>query len=402
MTDLPSLYSVELLCEEVSHSSPVWNGHWIYFLSGRADPIGIFSYDPATKRVAEALHNDGADIRSLGGDGATLIYDQLGEIHLYDTATGQSHQVSIQLDADLPEVRRHIRNVAAEIDHAAISPTGIRAALEAHGEILTVPVKNGPIRNITNTPGVMERSPAWSPDGQSIAYFSDESGLYRLHVAAQTGAMQTGAAAVKKFPLAPEPAYYFAPKWSPDSKHIAFHDNRLKMYLLDTVTGKLTVINDKNVYGGFSEANYDLAWSPDSKWIAYPRSLDNHLHSLFLYSVDSGTSTQVTDSMGDARLPAFDRTGKYLSFTASTNAAARSHGLDMTSDLYEVRSNIYAAVLAADQSSPIAPELDDEKAPGSKQAKPKDDDTVRPGGADPAKRVGRNAAAVAAPAAGPP
>ena len=76
--------------------------------------------------------------------------------------------------------------------------SGIRAALEAHGEILTVPVKAGPIRNITNTPGVMERSPAWSPDGQSIAYFSDESGLYALHVAAQTGAAQTGAAAVKK------------------------------------------------------------------------------------------------------------------------------------------------------------------------------------------------------------
>src|SRR5260370_29371724 len=171
------------------------------------------------------------------------------------------------------------------------------------------------------------------------------------------------------------------------------------MYLLDTVTGKLTVINDKNVYGGFSEASYDLAWSPDSKWIAYPRSLDNHLHSLFLYSVDSGTSTQVTDSMGDARLPAFDRSGKYLYFTASTNAGASSDGLDMTSDLYEVRSNIYAVVLAADQASPIAPELDDEKPPGAKQAQPKDDDSVRAEEPDPAKRGGRKpAAAGAAPA----
>jgi len=245
----------------------------------------------------------------------------------------------------------------------------------------------------------MERSPAWSPDGQSIAYFSDESGLYALHVAAQTGAAQAGAAAVKKFPLAPEPAYYFAPKWSPDSKRIGFHDNRLKMYLLDTVTGKLTVIDDKNVYGGFSEANYDLSWSPDSKWIAYPRSLDNHLHALFLYSVDSGTSTQVTGSMADARLPAFDRSGKYLYFTASTNAGASSDGLDMTSDLYEVRSNIYAMVLAADQASPVAPELNDEKAPGSKQAKPKDDDAVRTDEPDPAKRVERKPAAAATPAA---
>ena len=211
-------------------------------------------------------------------------------------------------------MRPSIKNVSAEIDHAAISPTGLRAAIEAHGEILTVPAKpGGPTRNITNTPGVMERSPAWSPDGQSIAYFSDESGLYALHVAAQTGA-----AAVKKFPLVPEPVYYFAPKWSPDSKRIAFHDNRLNIYLLEVSTGKLSVINDKNVYGGFSDASYDLAWSPDSKWIAFPRSLDNHLHALFLYSVDSGKSTQVTGLLADARLPAFDRGGKYLFYTAST------------------------------------------------------------------------------------
>jgi tricorn protease len=362
LTSLPALDSVEIPHEQSSDFFPVFSGQRIYFLSGRAGPIGIFSYDPATKRVAEALHNDGPDIRSLGGDGTTLVYDRLGEIHLYDTATGQSHQVPIQIDADLPEVRRHIRNVAGEIEHAAISPTGIRAALEAHGEILTVPVKNGPIRNITNTPGVMERSPAWSPDGQYIAYFSDESGLYRLHVASQLGALQPGAAEVRKFPLAAEPAYYFAPKWSPDSKRIAFHDNRLNIYVLDTVSGKLSIFNGKDVYGGFSEAGYDLAWSPDSKWIAYPRSLANHLHALYLYSVDSGKSTQLTDSMADSRLPAFDRNGKYLFFTASTSAGVTSSGLDMSGDLYDLRSSIYAVVLAADQPSPVAPELNDEKA----------------------------------------
>jgi tricorn protease len=126
------------------------------------------------------------------------------------------------------------------------------------------------------------------------------------------------------------------------------------------------------------------------------------LHALFLYSVDSATSTQVTDSMGDARQPAFDRSGKYLYFTASTNAGASTDGLDMTSDLYQVQSNIYAMVLAADQASPIAPELDDEKAPGSKQAKPKDDDSVRAEEPDPAKRVGRKLTAAGAAPAGAP
>jgi tricorn protease len=379
VTGLATLDSVEIPHDQASDFFPVYCGQKIFFLSGRAGHIGIFLYEPGAKAVAEVLHNEGPDIRSLAGQGTTLVYDQLGEIHLFDTTTSKSRRVAIEIQADLPEVRPNIKNVAAEIDHAAISPTGLRAALEAHGEILTVPAKSGPTRNITNTPGVMERSPAWSPDGQSIAYFSDESGLYALHVSPQTGAALTGAAAVKKFPLAPEPAYYFAPKWSPDSKRIAFHDNRLNVYVLDTVSGKLTLINDKNVYGGFSSVSYDIAWSPDSKWIAYPRSLENHLHALFLYSVDSAKSTQVTDDMADARLPAFDRGGKYLYFTASTNAGASSDSLDMSSDLYQVRSSIYALVLGQDQASPIAPELDDEKAPGSRPAKPKDgDDRAKP------------------------
>jgi tricorn protease len=404
ITALSGLESVEIPHDRASDFFPVYCGQQIFFLSGRAGHVGIFRYDLGTKAVAEVLHNEGPDIRSLAGDGATLIYDQLGEIHLLDTGGGQSRLVPIELRADLPEVRPSIKNVAAEIDHATISPSGVRAAIEAHGEILTVPAKPGPIRNITNTPGVMERSPAWSPDGQSIAYFSDESGSYALHVAAQTGASQTGAAAVKKFPLAPEPAYYFAPKWSPDSKRIAFHDNRLNVYLLDTITGKLSIINDKNIYGGFSSASYDLAWSPDSKWIAYPRSLENHLHALFLYSVDSGKSTQMTGLMADVRLPAFDRGGKYLYFTASTNAGANSDGLDMSSDLYAVRSNIYAVVLSVDQASPIAPELDDEKAPGTKQVKPKDTEESAPADeASAAKPVKSNStAAGSAPRAAPP
>ena len=400
LTSLPGLESVEIPHEKASDFFPVYVGSQIYFLSGRAGHSGIFRYDPATKQVSEALHNAGPDIRSLAGDGSTLVYDQLGEIHLLDTATGQPHRVAISLDADLPEVRPTLKSVAGEIDHVSISPTGLRVALEAHGEILTVPLKTGPTRDITNTPGVMERAPAWSPDGQSIAYFSDESGLYALHIAPQLGAALPGGAPVRKFPLAAEPAYYFDPKWSPDSRRLAFHDNRLNIYLLDTVSGKLSVINGKDAFGGFSEPSYDLAWSPDSKWIAYPRSLANHLHALFLYSVETGKSTQVTDPLADSRLPAFDRGGKYLYFIASTNAGPTSDGLDMTSDLYEVRSNVYAAVLSANQASPLAPELDDEKPAAGKAARTADG--AEAAGTDEAKHAGRKSAAAsiaAAPAA---
>jgi len=365
ITTLPGLESVEIPHEVSSDFSPMYAGGKIYFLSSRKGKATIYKYDPASKAVTQALENDGPDIRSLQGDGETLVYDRLGEIYLFDTKTGTSTLVPIEIDADLPEVRPRIESVGDELEHAGVSPTGLRAVIEAHGDIFTVPVKHGPTRDITNTPGVMEREPAWSPDGQSIAYFSDESGQYALHVTPQTGNAIAGAAAVKKFPLAKEPGYYFGTKWSPDSKKIAFYDNQFKTYVLDTTNGKLSVVNDKNMFGGFSNEEPGFAWSPDSKWIAYARSMPNHLYAIFLYSVDSGQSTQVTSAMGHSSDPAFDREGKYLYFLTTTNAGATSDGLDMTSDLYQVTSNIYAVTLAADTASPIAPEMDDEKAPSA-------------------------------------
>ena len=372
VTTLPGLESVQIPHEVSSDLAPVFAGGKIYFLSARKGKATIFKYDPASKSVSQALENDGPDIRSLQGEGDTLVYDRLGEIYLYDANAGTSKLVPIEIDADMPEVRSRIESVGDQLENASVSPTGLRAVIEAHGEIFTVPVKHGPTRDITNTPGAMEREPAWSPDGQSIAYFSDESGMYALHVAPQTGNAVAGTSAAKKFTLGQEPAYYFGAKWSPDSKQIAFYDNHLKTYMLDTTSGKLSVVNDKNTYGGFSSSEFDFAWSPDSKWIAYARSMPNHLHAIFLYSLDSGQSTQVTSSMGESRLPAFDRDGKYLYFVASTNAGATSDGLDMTSDLYQVTSNIYAVTLAADTASPIAPEMDDEKNPADEKSKDAD------------------------------
>ncbi len=359
ITDLQTLATMTIPHEKASDFSPVWFGNKVYFLSDRKGPVSLFSYDPASKAIVEVLKNTGPDIHSLASGPGGLVYDQLGEIYLFDPSSGRSRMVDIDVTGDLPEVRERIENVSAEIENAGISPTGVRAVFEAHGEILTVPAKRGPTRDLTNTPGAMERFPAWAPDGQSIAYFSDEPsasgqpGLYALHVASQNGE-----APVRKFALAPEADYYFDPKWSPDSKKLAFYDNRTNLWMLDVTSGKLTAVGPANT---FSEIQRDYAWSPDSRWLAYTHEEDNHLNVGYLYSLDTGASTAFTDRMADARSLTFDRNGKYLYFTASTNDAGTAFGLDMTSDLLRTSRNVYALVLAADTPSPLAPESDDEK-----------------------------------------
>ena len=362
ITNLATLETAAIPHDKSSDFSPVWLGKKVYFLSDRKGSVGVFCYDPASKAVTEVLANAGPDIHSLSAGPDGLVYDKLGEIYTL-TPDGKTKLVAIDVDADLPEVRDHIQTVSTEIVNADLSPTGLRAVFEAHGEILTVPARKGPTRDLTNTPGVMERSPVWSPDGQSIAYFSDESGLYALHVASQTGS------GVKKFALAPEPAYYFSPKWSPDSKLVAFYDNRLNLWMVDTATGKLSHVGDKNQ---FSQIEREMAWTPDSKWLAYTHDASNHLHVLELYNVATGQSTKLTDQMADSRAPAFDRNGKYLYFTASTNQAGTAFGLDMTSDLLRVSRGLYALVLAADSPSPLAPESDDEKTLAAARERSKD------------------------------
>lgn len=360
ITDFPGLKTVKIPREASSDFNPVWVGDAVYFLSDRSGPVTLFRYDAASGHVTEALRNNGHDIRSISAGPGGLVYDQFGELFIYDTKNGKSRRVPVEIAGDFPEVRPHLENVSRQIFESRISPTGQRALLEAHGEILTVPASKGDYRDITNTEAVMERQPAWAPDGEQIAYFSDESGLYALHIA-----QQNGAGAVKKFPLLDSPTYYFNPQWSPDSKLIAFTDNKLDTLYLNTQTGKLTKVDTD--YNFVSPE--DSAWSPDSKWLVYTRTLPNRFHAMFLYSVDSGHSTQVTDGISDARYPAFDKDGQYLYFTASTNYGPTTSGLDMSSDEHQVTRHVYAVVLSNEGKSPVGPESDEEKPENAKPEK---------------------------------
>ena len=357
---------------------PMWIGDKIYFLSDRNGPMTLFRYDPKSKAVTELIKNAGKDIMSASAGPGGIVYEQFGQIHIYDLSSGKSTPVQIDITADLAEVRPHFQNVAREIRSARISPTGVRAVFEAHGEILTAPAEKGGLRNLTETPAVMERTPVWSPDGRSIAYFSDESGEYALHIKPQNGA-----ADAQKIALAGKSAFYFDPHWSPDSKHVAFSDNELNLWDVEIASGKLTRIDTDYYY----ELGRGFAWSPDSKWIAFTKFLPNRLHIISVYSFADGKTTQVTDGMSDARDPAFDHDGQYLYFTASTNYGPTSSGLDMTSDEHEVTRSVYLIVLPNNIASPLAPESDEEK-PGE----------PRPAAGEGRQRGGANAAAAAAEA----
>ncbi len=359
--------SIEKLPRDNSNDfCPMWAGDRIYFLSDRNGAMTLFFYDLKTKQVTEAVKNPGLDYRhaSLGPGGVVL--ERFGQLEIYDLKSGKVTPVEVRASGDLTGLRPSFEKVGEHIKASNLSPTGARAVFEARGDIYTAPGDKGDVRNITATSGVAERSPAWSPDGKEIAYFSDACGEYQLHIA-----KQDGSGTPRVFDLDGK-GFYYTPLWAPDGKKILFRDSNLKIGFIDLETKKVTRF-DADFYHDADSGSINPSWSPDSAWIVYTKQLKNRLRAVFVYSLMTGSPTQLTDGLSDARSAAFDKGGKYVYFTASTNTGFQTAWLDMTSDGHIIRRNAYLIVLGKDDPSPFAPESDEEKADKDKDKKDEKD-----------------------------
>jgi tricorn protease len=390
IADLADSSVVEVPRANSNDKNPMWVGDTIYFLSdrgagGAGGAVSLWAYDTAARTVGEALPNDGFDFKSAsaGPDGA-IVLERFGGLVLFDPASGQAHDVAVTLAGDLPAVRPHFEHLKPDqVEVARISPTGARAVVQARGEILTVPAEKGDVRNLTRTVGAAERDPAWSPDGSRIAFFSDASGEYALHVVDQSGLGE-----VKTVDLGDPPSFFYAPRWSPDSKKIAYTDKRLNLWVVDVDKGgPVKVATD--LYEA-PERHLDPAWSPDSRWLAYTRQLPSHYHAVFAYELAGGATHQLTDGLSDALFPAFDAGGKYLYFTASTDVGLTVSWLDMSSIARPVTRSVYVAVLRKGLPSPLAPESDEEKGAAAKDDKDKDKGDAKADAGKDAKKGKKN------------
>jgi len=355
---------------------PQWIGDMIYYRSDRAGESNLFAYDTKTKQVKQLTRYTDFPVLDVGAGGGRLIYEQAGFLHLYEPEKQESRRLKIGVASDLVEARPRYVKGSKYIRNAALSPTGARAVFEFRGEIITMPAEKGDPRNLTNSPGVHDRDPAWSPDGKSIAYFSDEGGEYQLHVRPADGKGKPTTYALDGA------GFYESPVWSPDSKQLTFVDNSQSLFWIDLKRGKVHKIASEPQYGPSRMHTLRAAWSPDSKWIAYALGNKAAYHTVYTYDLTTGKSKAITDGMSDAIDPVFDASGKYLYFLASTDAGPVNQWFAQSNADMRLQRSIYLVVLRKGLPSPLVRESDEEKAstdkpkPDEKKTEPKTEPVV--------------------------
>ena len=367
LLDLATL-DVEALPRDNSNDSyPCWaeDGR-VYFLSDRDGPVTLERYDPAARAVEKVFDNEGLDLDDAQAGPGAIVFERFGSIGLYDLATGTVTFPTIHVASDLPALRPRFVPVGDQLEGADLSPDGARAAFSAHGEILTVPAEKGSARVITHSPGVADRDPAWSPDGKTLAWLSDTTGEYAVELAPSDGLGPP-----RTIALGAPPSFFYRPVWSPDGARIALTDKRLRLWVVEVASGALTRV-DSDTYDT-PVRTLDPAWSPDARFLAYTRQLATHVHAVFVWDSHDRRSTQVTDGLADARFPAFDPSGKYLWFTASTDFGPTAPWLDMTSVEHPVTRSLYLALLTSGEPSPFPPESDEAGVPAAADDDAEDD-----------------------------
>lgn len=352
--DLNTLDEVRLPNERTTDRYPVWMGGKIYFVSDRDWAMNVWSYDVASGETAQVTRFADAEVKWLSGGPDALVLEQDGWIHTLDPATGRATRLDIEIRGDFPWAETRWEDVSRRVSSASLSPTGKRALMEARGEIFTVPVEDGDARNLTRSSGAADRQPVWSPDGKSIAWFSDAGDGYQLLVAPQDGLGEPRRISIG------ESKFAWGATWSPDGKSIAFVDDDARVRVVDVEGGDVRTADAAGTL--LDRGGMGVTWSPDSRWLAYAKSFPNNFRRVVVWSAESGEVTPLTDAMADARSPAWDRDGKHLYFLASTDLALASGWANTSAMQADPTYGAYVLVLRGDGGTPFPPKSDEENA----------------------------------------
>lgn len=347
---------------------PMWMGDKVYFTSDRDRVLNLHSLDPVSGEIVKLTDHASYDIRRPSMGSGKIVYELGGALWMYDTANQSGKEIPVEIHTDLPEVRSTYVNANDHIQGFNISPSGKRALVIGRGELFSIPKKNGPTRNLTQSSGARDKDGDWSPDGKQIAYLSDANGEYDIYLVDPMGKKK----AVQLTKLGP--GYRHTLRWSPDSKKIAFTDQTLTLNIIDVATKKISKVDRaeyENIDVGLDvKPIYDFQWSPDSRFITYSKMTKDYIYQICVYGMETGKVHLVSDGLFNDFHPTFSKDGMRLFFASQRrfNPVFCDFEWEM---VYKKSTGIYCLTLQKN-AGPFLPLKSDEES-ASKKSKDKAD-----------------------------
>lgn len=343
----------EIPADREQNYFPMWIGEDVYYLSDRnLSNINLYKYNTKSKKVTQVTEFTDGDMRWPETDGKTIIFERNLRLHAFDIATGKTTMLDPRVNGDNLSMRPRYQSLGNQVSNFGLSPSGKRIAVEARGDIFSVPAANGETRNLTDSDSVREQAPTWSPDGQYIYYLTDQSGEMLVARRPQMG----GKEEIIRTPAGVKINGY---SLSPDGKAMTVNGIDFSLYYVNLETNQ-----SKLVYKDPGQpASAD--WSPDGKWLTYNKTLPSLITAVCLFDVVNGKEHQVTHGMfGDGR-PSFDLNGKYLYFVSSRDYAPNfgllGPHLEQSGDIQRV----YMIPLSKDTKNPLMLPEDEEPVAGA-------------------------------------
>ena len=355
--DLRDSSATRVAPNDADDTQPMWQGDRLYFLSDRGTEQrhNLFVWDRANGTTRQITHFRDFDITfpAIGPD--DIVFQAGGRLYLLALAGEQVKEVPITVVTDQVSLKPRPARAAGLIQWASVSPSGKRAAFEARGELFTVPAEHGPVLNLTRSSGLAERYPTWSPDGKSLAFWSDASGEYELYLRPADGSGE----ARKLTTLGA--GYRYPAQWSPDSKKLAFVDQAMRIRIFDLDRAGATEIDKSDVWMGHGQLQgFRFSWSADSRWVTYSRPVETGNQAVFVYDTKESRASRATSGYFSDIQPVFDPEGKYLYYLSNRNFEPVYSDFD-NSWTYPNATHVVAVPLRADVASPLAQRNDVEK-----------------------------------------